>query len=103
MGVSSFIARASLQHGQSSRFPRSCWQGARPDAQGGEDGEEEGDGWPGQEEAAVQQAICERGCWYGQEEGSEHAAARQVRLEASRCLEQTRPGATNLQELQAAM
>merc|ERR1711990_921036 len=70
-------AAQTQNHGQGPRFARSCGQGARSDAQGCEAGEEEEGDRPRQEEAAVQPAIRQRGRGCGQEEGTQHAAARQ--------------------------
>merc|ERR1711935_957033 len=57
-------------------------QGARPDAEGVEAGEGEDAGGPCQEAAAVQPPLCERRRRPWQEEGPEHAAAWQGRLNA---------------------
>jgi hypothetical protein len=68
---------SSCTQGQGPRLSGSRRQGARADAQGCEAGEEEARDRTGEEAAAVQPPLRERGCWCGQEEGPQHAAARQ--------------------------
>ena len=71
--------------GKGSRLSRPCWQGARADAQGCEAGEEEEGHWTGEEEAAIQPAVRQRGCGCRQEARPQHAAARQDGLNVRAC------------------